>query len=337
MQPYYTRRSRSSSSLPTHPPRVTSTTPGYTQRESTPHAIEEAIACTPFTLQQKKESVVAYDVVRLNNMLQNFYTKTALIVIQSRRSTTSTRMNNWFNLAMADMMSLKDELFPWHSNIDYPLSINNPPTTLVIHIYLDTTHLSQADTREIMGDYIHQHRWYKAPDRKCIILESWSLFCKKSTYSNYFDLPSFYKLSFIFFRALHSLARLLPGFSLYQRLREESSFSLCYRIATSIHPYLDNELPPDHPVVVGDCRKQSSIYEFSEIPTPIGILQLKVHYRIPFSMDDTYDYSGIDTNQNITITSSNRNLNTHPQPQATIFRSQSSPILHQYGLSIMQE
>ncbi|CAO3590620.1 unnamed protein product [Absidia cylindrospora] len=272
-------------------------------------------------------------------MLQNFYTKTALIVIQSRRSTTSKGMNNWFNLAMADMMSLKDELFLWHSSVDYPLSINGPPSTLVIHIYLDTTHLSQADTYEIMGDYIHQHRSYKVLDRKCIILESWSLFCKKSTYPTSFDLPSFDKLSFIFFRALHSLARLLPGFSLYQRLRKNNSFSLCYRLGTSIHPYLNNDLPPDHPFVEGDCRKQSSVYEFSEIPTPIGILQLKVHYRIPFSKDDTFDYYGMDTNKNITTTSSNKNFNTHQfqlrQPQATIFRSQSSPILHQQGSSMV--
>lgn len=72
MQPY-TRRSRSSSSLPTHPPRVTSTLPNHDQQEkenTTTHAIEEAIACTSFPIQHKKKTVAKSDVDKLNGMLQ---------------------------------------------------------------------------------------------------------------------------------------------------------------------------------------------------------------------------------------------------------------------------
>jgi hypothetical protein len=40
------------------------------ENENTSHAIEEAIACTPFPEQQKKKTVAKSDVDKLNGMLQ---------------------------------------------------------------------------------------------------------------------------------------------------------------------------------------------------------------------------------------------------------------------------
>jgi hypothetical protein len=103
-----------------------------------------------------------------------------------------------------------------------------------------------------------------------------------------FDLPSFYKHSITFFRALHSLARLIPAFSLHQRLQEDHKFSLCYRIGRGMCSYLPDELPPgkrhhlnvfpllinlyilDWPLLEGDHRSQSTVYKLSDVSTPIG-------------------------------------------------------------------
>jgi hypothetical protein len=51
------------------------------------------------------------------------------------------------------------------------------------------------------------------------------------------DLPNLYKRSIVFFRSLHTLARLLPAYDLYRKLHKPNDasnpLSIGYRLATS--------------------------------------------------------------------------------------------------------
>lgn len=182
-----------------------------------------------------------------------------------------------------------------------------------------------------------------------------------------FDLPSFYKHSITFFRALHSLARLIPGFSLHQRLQENDKFSLCYRIGRGMCSYLHDELPPgkqyslcifsfillNQPVhlrlasiggrssVTVNClqvlwrivshRVKPMHYLCSynvSLTLLFRSLQLKVQYRAPLRTNDIHR---MDTPRKIIpAPRCFFDVDHHSQQQpTTLCRSQSSPILHE--------
>ncbi|KAI8335857.1 autophagy-related protein 13-domain-containing protein [Chlamydoabsidia padenii] len=323
-----TRRSRSSSALQ----RVNIQSPPIQQRNTldTPHAIEDAMTSTLFIRQENNRSSSTMD-RHLNSMLQNFYMKTVNIIVQARHSTKMDRINRWFDLIMLDKAALRVELHFYKSKVYYPCE--EPPPTLTIHIYLDTTHLSQEEVHNIMEDYMHQHNMNPSHDKKKIILESWALTFRQSApilNPSSIDMPRFYKHSIIFFRALHSFARLIPGYSLHRRLQEgDNRYSLCYRIGTGTCSYLHDELPPDTPLIKGDHQKPPTVYKFSDVLTPIGTLQLKVKYRSALLMNGDY---GTGANQAIPHI---YKVNHQLQQRTTLSRSQSSPILHeQHGLTV---
>lgn len=60
------------------------------------------------------------------------------------------------------------------------------------------------------------------------------------------DLPSLYKRSIVFFRSLHSLARLLPTYDLYRKLYKisdpSSPLSIGYRLSTASSQQKDTEI-----------------------------------------------------------------------------------------------
>ncbi|KAI8083105.1 autophagy-related protein 13-domain-containing protein [Halteromyces radiatus] len=293
------------------------------KNETSSVAIQEAISCTPF---YNKKNTCSSFTTKLNSMLQNFYTKTALIIIQARLVTSRTdRLNKWFSLTMTDILSLRNELRFWQSRAVYPCE--KCPPAMIIHIYLDTTHLSLEQIQNIMKDYMHHHRFNRAYDKKKIILESWTLTCKQAASSDdstTFDLPSLYKQFITYFRALHSLTRLLPGCLLFRQLQKEGTFGLCYRLGTDMNSFLHDELNPDSGSLL-----RSAVYEFSDIDTPIGTLQLKVHYRITDRMNG--DYS-------ILATERKENVRSCRQRQPILPRSQSSPLLqHQRKIPILHD
>ncbi|SAM05552.1 hypothetical protein [Absidia glauca] len=327
MQPS-ARRSRSSSPLQPQHRLVNVRSPIQQHGTATHRAIEDAMDSALFTRQRKKKPVSTVG-AQLNGMLKNFYMKTIHVIIQSRRSTKAEKVNKWFCLTMAVMTSLRAELHFWDSKAYYPCE--EPPPTLVIHIYLDATHLSEDELFEIMGNYMQRQKKLQAHDKKKVILESWSLTCRQSETAldpSSFDLPSFYKHSITFFRALHSLARLIPGFSLHQRLQDDHKFSLCYRIGRGMCSYLPDELPPDWPLLEGDHQSQSTVYKLSDVSTPIGSLQLKVQYRVPLRTNDIHR---MDTHRKVIPASPCIfDIDHHSQQQpTTLCRSQSSPILHE--------
>ncbi|CAO0801596.1 unnamed protein product [Mucor circinelloides] len=210
---------------------------------------------------------------KLESIIQNFYTKTAQIIIQSRipsmkNTLGKKKLNKWFNITTSDNEKLKEELKFWKSLVKYQQDEEESPPPLVIDIYLETT---EPDLLQ-EGDDVHG--WRKLDlgihqnDVQRILIESWTLSLNHPLPDYPVDLPNLYKRSIVFFRSLHSLVRILPSHSLYQRSRlHDGEISLGYRLSTT-HYNRKDEISLDHALTNVDTIQ---LYEFNDISTPLGI------------------------------------------------------------------
>ncbi|KAK4917695.1 autophagy protein 13, partial [Elasticomyces elasticus] len=98
---------------------------------------------------------------RLNQVIQNFHTKAALIVLHSRSElapaysakTNEKRVNKWFNIELDETDDYINDIRPW-KKID--ITTSRPPP-LCIEVYLTTDTLPQGQRLVITDD--DQKRW----------------------------------------------------------------------------------------------------------------------------------------------------------------------------------
>ncbi|KAI9263756.1 autophagy-related protein 13-domain-containing protein [Sporodiniella umbellata] len=226
---------------------------------------------------------------KLEQIIQNFYTKTAQVIIQGRTTASSNKrasirgygssskkLNNWFNIGTEDIALLREELKYWRSLA----STDQQVMPLTIDIYLDTSKISAKQTLSAVDDNL---RWgcvdVNSVDH--ILIETWVL-TLKSPFGYNVDLPNLYKRSIIFFRSLHSFVRLLPTYDLYRKIRkasESNPLSIGYRLSSNPNAHYSSEIPLDSNILENDARKPTSHHVFSDIVTPMGTFNLSVTYR----------------------------------------------------------
>ncbi|KAI8365636.1 autophagy-related protein 13-domain-containing protein [Choanephora cucurbitarum] len=164
-----------------------------------------------------------------------------------------------FNIATEDVEILREELKYWKTMSVQP---ETEPPSMVLDIYLDTSKLSYHQSLMVADDNL---RWV--------------------------DLPNLYKRSIVFFRSLHSLSRLLPGYDLYRQISEskDTPLSIGYRLSSSLSKVYPEEIALNSTILENDARKPTKNYSFSDIVTPIGTFKLNVSYRrnCDFRVEDT--------------------------------------------------
>lgn len=250
---------------------------------------------------------------KLDHIIQNFYTKAAQVIVQarlgqiderhagrgqstrrssrglhSRDSNTSKKANKWFNLVTEDLDVLKEDLKFWRTQAINPSGDEPPP--MKIDIFLDVSELSQNQILVVVDETLRRNRVDLSSSTSSsnsgsgvdrILLETWILTLNHPIPDYPVDLPNLYKRSIVFFRSLHSYVRLLPAYDLYRRLRKYGNISqlrLGYRML-SVDAQQNDEIGLDTPVVEGDARSPTQVYDFSDIMTPLGHFGLKVKYR----------------------------------------------------------
>ncbi|KAL0140256.1 autophagy-related protein 13-domain-containing protein [Mucor lusitanicus] len=240
---------------------------------------------------------------KLDQIIQNFYTKTAQIVIQARctpshdarygkpthlrGSSTTKKMNKWFNIATEDVELLREDLKYWRTMAVQSAEDNKEPPPMILDIYLDTSKLSHNQSLVVADDNLRwgcvELRTAEAHHVDRILIESWELTLKHPFPEYAVDLPNLYKRSIVFFRSLHSLTRLLPSYDLYRKLHKSSdaanSLSIGYRLSTASGHRTSTEIALDTPIIESDARKPTKLYEFNDIVTPVGTFKLNVQYR----------------------------------------------------------
>ncbi|KAG2225777.1 hypothetical protein INT45_011445 [Circinella minor] len=209
---------------------------------------------------------------KLEHIIQNFYTKTAQIIVQARldperhgntnrRSSSSSssftiaggsnsrsnKPNKWFNIATQDVDFLREELKYWRAlSIQ---SVNEEPPPLMLDIVLDVSQLTHGQILVLADDRSRLNK-IDTNGVDTILLERWVLSLK-----------------------------LLPSYSLHRRLRnygQSNGLNINYRL-TSSPTYRSDEIPLAQPILSGNGGIDE--YEFSDVVTPLGTFKLHVEYR----------------------------------------------------------
>ncbi|KAL2887985.1 Autophagy-related protein 13 [Ceratocystis lukuohia] len=293
---------------PVSPPsRPRSTVPNIMESEKRPRSNSGAA----------ETAATASDAVqRLNLILQNFFVKSAALIIHSRlkiqkftQQADGPRYNRWFQLQTRDFDDFREELREWKN-----CTIDNLPRSLVIETYLDTSRLSKNQTLVAIDE--HGKRWSvidslrstaaetKTPisSRPEVVLERWTVNLNAEGWkeSGNVDfstlnsiLPAVYKRCIVFFRALYTLSNLGPVYEHCQRYQEKNHL-LTPRIR--VVP-LNKPVNPQKDTLYWSLCGQSNVVTkriIGEVDLPIGAVSIQWVHRneCDFRIDDNDDVFG---------------------------------------------
>ncbi|KAJ9165618.1 Autophagy-related protein 13, partial [Coniochaeta hoffmannii] len=261
---------------------------------------------------------------KLDQIVQNFHTKAAVLILQSRINVTPTaargsergKTNKWFQIETDDIDDFRDELKIWKNSGSY----ENRPPPMIIETYLDASRLSNSQSLVIVDDT--GKRWDvlealnasesssggSSPSRlqrrsNEVILERWrvELKCIPTDEPDDFapSLPTIYKRAIVFFRSLYTTVHILPMWKHSQH---------------KVHPALEVKCrflmgEPDHPGYdplrqpLYDGSDVVSDYVFGDLEIPVGRFSASVTYRndCNFRVDDSESllssrFMGVDEN-----------------------------------------
>jgi autophagy-related protein 13 len=237
---------------PTNPPRPNThreALPGARQRTSS-NATGRDGPGSPTAEAPLSSAAPAESVKKLDQIVQNFYNKAAVLILDSRirvkpavNANGQRKQSKWFQLETYEIEDFREELKIWKSCG----SLDNHPPPMVIEVYLDTADLKDTQTLVMVDD--DGKRWdvleqlnasassdgsyTQGQPRKTteVIVERWKVELKvaSSIPSEDFGptLPTIYKKAIVFFRSLFVTTRLLPAWRFASR-----------SAATATHPAL---------------------------------------------------------------------------------------------------
>ncbi|KAL8992645.1 MAG: hypothetical protein Q9169_006941, partial [Polycauliona sp. 2 TL-2023] len=261
-------------------------------------------------------------VQKLNQVVQNYFTKAAHIVLHSRvslpaayhKGTDIKRVNKWFNTELDETELTRDDLKTWKTCNS---TINRPPV-MVIEIYIDTKELTNKQSLAILDDqgqsWDVQEALASSPgssgdskrgqSRPEVVLERWQIQLGEPSKDLSRDLPVIlprvYKNSIVLFRSLFAFAKLLPTWNLAKKNIKPRSPSqspkLKYRIIEGSRFHQSSSTDPltlrlfDASSAKGkQVDEVVEHYAFEPIESPAGPFSIQVTYRLQcdFRVDDS--------------------------------------------------
>lgn len=266
------------------------------------------------TRQDQPAADTAGPMQRLNQVIQNFHTKAALIILHSRADlspafsskTNEKRVNKWFNIELDETDDYIDDIRRW-KKCDV---LNERPPPLIIEVFLTTDTLAKGQRLVILDD--DQKRWdvYNAlepkqsarngrrrpADAREILLERWTIELGEPTQPLPSDLgsilPHVYKKSILLFRALYTYCNFLPAWKLIRKLgrsRSTMGMRVDFRIVDGDQldsiPRADNLTTP----LYSSGSDVVTDYSFGSTDSPAGPFSVQVKYRsnCDFRIDDS--------------------------------------------------
>lgn len=262
---------------------------------------------------------------KVNQVIQNFFTKAALTIVSSRISlpaaynkTGEQKQNKWFNVVLPDSDELQRQLTEW-KNMD---AMSGQHAPLCIEIYLDVQFLGHKQSLVIHDD--EGKRWdvgsalstAEAASRSSrhakttqLVLERWKIHVGDKSLVLPTELndplPNVYKKAVVTFRSLFAHLRLMPAFR-YNKIAAKQptthpALKLNYRITesdswTSRMDTLNLALYPSSEAV-------TDTIDFKPTNSPVGPLCVTVQHRAScdFSVEDSESllsdqFMGLDDN-----------------------------------------
>ncbi|KAH6842774.1 autophagy-related protein 13-domain-containing protein [Chaetomium sp. MPI-CAGE-AT-0009] len=266
---------------------------------------------------------------KLDQIIQNFYAKAAVVIVQSRINTTpaggrraaEAKPNLWFSLETDEIEDFRDELRVYKQSG----SFENRPPPMIIETYIDASKLSSNQSLVILdphgkrwdvlealnssetSDDSPRHRHHARKRNTEVILERWrlELKCPSTLTTDEFGhtLPTVYKRSIVFFRSLFIVSRILPCWKNFPS-----------GLTKGIHPALEvkcrvlsaeTEYTTYDPLrqPLHDAGDAVTEHVFSDLEVPVGRFYASVTYRndYNFRVDDaesllSSQFMGVDEN-----------------------------------------
>ncbi|TVY83205.1 Autophagy-related protein [Lachnellula suecica] len=250
---------------------------------------------------------------KLDQIIQNFHTKAAIVVLQSRMSLPIVytkeglkKVNKWFQIETDETSAFRDDLALWRTSG----SFQNRPPPLIVETYLDTSQLTNRHSLVIVDD--DGKRWdvMEALNNSSgssdggsrlrkrnteVILERWKIELKDSLSERTFDfssmLPTVYKKCIVFFRSLYSTAKFTPAWRFVKMLAKSGATNnlmqvKCRVLSGPVQPSRFDTLT--HPL----CENGGPVttdYFLGETDTPVGQFSAEISYRndCNFRVDDS--------------------------------------------------
>ncbi|RMZ77228.1 hypothetical protein DV738_g4474, partial [Chaetothyriales sp. CBS 135597] len=254
---------------------------------------------------------------RLNQVIQNFHTKAALIILRSRvelrpaysKNTDQRRVNKWFNIELDETDDYREDIRRWRQ---CDVQHDRPPP-LVIEVFLATDPLQQGQRLVMVDD--DGKRWdvmnalassspdsgnaagrRRASDSSELMLERWTIELGPGPASLPPDLanllPLVYKKSIVLFRSLFTYCNFLPAWKLSRKIgksRSTMAMRIGYRIldasaAGGVSRYDNLSLP-----LSDSSADVTADYSFGSTESPAGTFSVSVTYRhnCDFRIDDS--------------------------------------------------
>jgi len=236
---------------------------------------------------------------KLIQVIQNFFSKSVQIVLQSRiqseghntedrlkvgggavNHNTSSKINKWFNLHMYNDSLPKEELKLWKNFNDVS---QMPP--MIIEVYLDLRQLTSRQTVVLRDDNGNPWTVAKGGSRKHeVVLERWLIEFDANIVSGTIvdELPLIYKQAIILFRSLYGYTRLMPAFKLKKSLNK-SNLNIGCKILDGKQPIsskgrigLSKSIIP-HQMLTTESHMSHK--HFLPIQTTLGTLKISIAYR----------------------------------------------------------
>ncbi|GAB0131738.1 autophagy- protein 13 [Epichloe bromicola] len=269
----------------------------------------------------------ADSVKKLDQIVQNFFNKAAVLVIESRMKVKATRnangqrkTNKWFQIETDELDDFKDDLKIWKTCG----SMDNRPPPLIIDLYLDTSSLKESQSLVIIDD--DGKRWdvmeqlnssessssgsyHTAPTSRNaeVVLERWRIDLETAGTTPTEDfgpiLPTIYKKAIVFFRSLFITTKLLPAWKFASQGPAKNSHTALIpqcRIRTAEPGRLGTDLLKQP---IDGRRDPVTEYVFGDLEVPVGRLRTAVTYRndCSFRIDDAESllssrFMGVDEN-----------------------------------------
>ena len=249
---------------------------------------------------------------RLNQVIQNFHTKAALIILHSRvelspayaKNTTTKRVNRWFNIELDETDDYKEDIKRWKL---CDVKDERPPP-LIIEVVLTTDALRQDQRLVILDEdgkrwdvrsALSSTRSNKAGKRREtdtdeVTLERWTIELGNTSAALPSDLttvlPLVYKKSIVLFRSLYTYCNFLPAWKVSRKFGKSRS-TMAMRLGYRIRPANSNASVPDNLNVplIENSTDVTDEYVFGVTESPAGPFSVKVAFRqnCDFRVDDS--------------------------------------------------
>ncbi|KAI5967616.1 ATG13 [Candida theae] len=239
----------------------------------------------------QSEATAKKQTAKLTQVLINFFTKAAQVILDSRAHSESQsfnessfggsldqqsqRINKWFNLHMSSSHgATKEDLKLWKS-----ADVGSIPP-MIIETYLDLRQLPANQTLVLLDEQKHPWTVASASGKKQeVVLERWLIeFDQKSGIATSDELPSIYKQAIILFRTLYGYSRMMPAYKL--KKKNMNKIFLGNKILDGSQPISSkgriglSKAIINHPNAPHTTQKN-----FAPIKTSMGVMRISIAYR----------------------------------------------------------